>query len=635
MLPIFQASFEPALTGQGQFNQIFATGGETVDTDRLGVVGRGMTISVNGSATQVGVTKSLDVGVRIIDCWVKIINSAIPTVNSDICILHTWKNANFTSDFFQVRLKYLSTGKFHFALVTDPSNVSTSYNEGTTDFDPRDININEDNWYRYTVVYSQSTNQLELYIDNKNTPELSVTVAYGAAFVNSFHIGKFQTTGWNNCKLIFDNLKCIQDLALTPTNNLDKMRDVYYGFLQKYMSPEGCVFRYAYDPETSAYNPNGSGPKNRKIDWVSEGQAYAQLLAVLYDNKTEFDKMETWATNNVERRLSGESVGPNLMSWFYEPQNNVIIDKNWATDADLDRINALFWADARWGSNGTINYRQKAIAIAHQVVDSSTTFLNNKLYIVGGDPSKGKQYNVSYFQNYVFYFLKTLDTSYSLKYQQAIDGSNDMLTKVSDSSGGLATTSGLFPNWNGLNESTGDVTEPPIWGDTKYTYDAFRTVVRLYMSYLFYQDIASQSLLNGNLYNFFSSQWNNGIGTIKAEYNHDGTIAGNYENSMMYAINAYAFKAKGDNTNFNLIYSTKVENTYKQNPNGSLYNFYTGQAQSSYFGSFWVLWGMLIKEGVIVNYLPAPTPAPTPSVEYYMMAVYPELEDGKIALNYR
>lgn len=93
-------------------------------------------------------------------------------------------------------------------------------------------------------------------------------------------------------------------------------------FLDTYVDPDGRVVRRDEDGDT-----------------VSEGQAYALLVAVALDDHATFDRVWAWTTANL-RRPDG------LLAWRWA--DGAVVDGEAAADADLDAAWALALAARRW-----------------------------------------------------------------------------------------------------------------------------------------------------------------------------------------------------------------------------------------------------------------------------------------------
>jgi hypothetical protein len=94
-------------------------------------------------------------------------------------------------------------------------------------------------------------------------------------------------------------------------------------FLDGYVEPDGRVVR-----------------RDQGGDTVSEGQAYAMLLAAAIGDERRFDLAWTWARDHL-RRPDG------LLAWHWD--DGQVVDGEPASDADLDAARALLLAARRFG----------------------------------------------------------------------------------------------------------------------------------------------------------------------------------------------------------------------------------------------------------------------------------------------
>lgn len=74
-------------------------------------------------------------------------------------------------------------------------------------------------------------------------------------------------------------------------------------------------------------------------DTVSEGQAYAMLMAVAEGDRSRFERVWKWTKANLQRP-------DGLLSWKW--RDGKVVDDSPATDADLDAARALVMAGRRW-----------------------------------------------------------------------------------------------------------------------------------------------------------------------------------------------------------------------------------------------------------------------------------------------
>jgi endo-1,4-beta-D-glucanase Y len=100
-------------------------------------------------------------------------------------------------------------------------------------------------------------------------------------------------------------------------------RDAAQRFLDGYLADDGRVVR-----------------RDQGGDTVSEGQAYAMLLAVALGDERRFDLAWTWARDHL-RRPDG------LLAWHWD--DGQVVDGEPAADADLDAARALLLAGRRFG----------------------------------------------------------------------------------------------------------------------------------------------------------------------------------------------------------------------------------------------------------------------------------------------
>src|SRR3954447_13350872 len=93
-------------------------------------------------------------------------------------------------------------------------------------------------------------------------------------------------------------------------------------FLERFVDPSGRVVR-----------------RDQGGDTVSEGQAYAMLLAVATGDRRTFTRVWTWTKGNLQRDDA-------LLSWHW--QKGQVDDDQPSADADLDAAHALALAARRF-----------------------------------------------------------------------------------------------------------------------------------------------------------------------------------------------------------------------------------------------------------------------------------------------
>ncbi|AXT52105.1 T9SS C-terminal target domain-containing protein [Aquimarina sp. BL5] len=93
-------------------------------------------------------------------------------------------------------------------------------------------------------------------------------------------------------------------------------------------------------------------------DIRSEGMSYGMMICVQLGKKAEFDKLWRFAQKYSQHPIGTDREG--LFSWQLNRTNFSMIDQNSAPDGEEYFVTALFFADALWGSSGSINYRDEA-----------------------------------------------------------------------------------------------------------------------------------------------------------------------------------------------------------------------------------------------------------------------------------
>lgn len=131
-------------------------------------------------------------------------------------------------------------------------------------------------------------------------------------------------------------------------------------FLADYVDPSGRVVRHDQGGDT-----------------VSEGQAYAMLLAAAVDDRATFDRVWSWTTANL-RRPDG------LLSWHWV--DGAVVDEQPAADADLDAAWALAIAEQRWPDGP---YGADAAALAAAVAAHETVTVDGRTVLAAGPWSAG------------------------------------------------------------------------------------------------------------------------------------------------------------------------------------------------------------------------------------------------------
>lgn len=146
-------------------------------------------------------------------------------------------------------------------------------------------------------------------------------------------------------------------------------------FLSRYVDPSGRVVRHDQGGDT-----------------VSEGQAYAMLLAAAIGERGEFERVWGWTRKHLQR-------GDRLLSFHWS--GGRVIGADPAADADLDAAWALVVASRRFDSHA---YRRQAAELGRAILREETAPVPGGRVLVAGPWARAAPYTVdpSYFSPAAF-----------------------------------------------------------------------------------------------------------------------------------------------------------------------------------------------------------------------------------------
>jgi endoglucanase len=209
--------------------------------------------------------------------------------------------------------------------------------------------------------------------------------------------------------------------------------------------PSGFLDRYVRDDGRVVRDDQGG-------DTVSEGQAYALLLAVAEGDEERFARIWDWTRTHLQRP-------DGLLAWRWA-DGRVAGDEP-ATDADLDAARALHLAGERFDEP---RYRHAAQAMKRAIVDGETTWAADRTVLVAGPWARTGTIvvNPSYWSPKAFQ---------QLGFEKVAISSRQLTERLLES--------GLPPDWARVEPFGVFPSGPPSGGDPVYSYDAVRTPIRL------------------------------------------------------------------------------------------------------------------------------------------------------------
>jgi endo-1,4-beta-D-glucanase Y len=223
-------------------------------------------------------------------------------------------------------------------------------------------------------------------------------------------------------------------LALVIAVVLAGCGDERASFFDRYVQDDGRVVR-----------------EDQGGDTVSEGQAYALLLAVAHGDEAGFARVWNWTRANLQ-----EHGG--LLAWRWD--GGRVTDHEPASDADLDTARALSLAADRFGEP---RYHDASRALMRAIVRDETTWAADRTVLVAGRWARGTAVvNPSYWSPRAYQ---------QLGFEKVAESSRRLTGRLLES--------GLPPDWARVGSYGIVPSGPPSGGEPAYSYDAVRLPVRL------------------------------------------------------------------------------------------------------------------------------------------------------------
>jgi endoglucanase len=237
----------------------------------------------------------------------------------------------------------------------------------------------------------------------------------------------------------------IDRTEVVGSSSVDNARVAATDFLSTYLQDDGRVARVDQGGDT-----------------VSEGQAYALLLAAGIGDRARFDRAWTWTREHLQR-------ADGLLAWRW--QNGEVVDDKPATDADLDATRALLVAADRFDEP---HYRREALRIADTILARETVEVRGRAVLVAGPWARMKApfvVNPSYFSPRSFIMLAR--ATGDDRWIELADTSREIVAK-------LTQRAELVPDWTVVTKSNEvyATSAPGVQGSPTYSYDAQRTYIR-------------------------------------------------------------------------------------------------------------------------------------------------------------
>jgi len=246
--------------------------------------------------------------------------------------------------------------------------------------------------------------------------------------------------------------------------------------------PESTANRELLEQSWTIYRQQFIQEDGRVIDYqdsdrsTSEGQAYAMLRAVMINDPATFDLTLNWAENNLHRLSDKGQPTDQLWAWKWgqaKPGKWGPIDRNFASDADIDAITSLILASRRWNRPDYLDLARTKLRDLWKF--STIAVPGGKRYLLPGPveafvlPDRTVYLNPSYFAPYAFRLFAQVDPDHN--WLSLVDSSYDALEKSSK-----VSAVGLPSDWIALDSKTGKFQPLPPSNPLQsvYSFDAYR-----------------------------------------------------------------------------------------------------------------------------------------------------------------
>ncbi len=223
---------------------------------------------------------------------------------------------------------------------------------------------------------------------------------------------------------------------------------------------------------------------------TSEGQSYILLMSLAMNDKSTFNKAYEWTKNNLQQDNY-------LFGWLWgkdKDGNYRVLDKNSASDADIDIAFALLKAYEKWKE-------EKYLSDAKQIIKSIWKHDTKEIYgqrvlYPGATQRLGlkDEINPSYLSPYTFKTFQQYDKSND--WNRVVDSSYKILNMATKS-----TKTGLPPDWVILYDDKLVLED----GRSNFSYDAIRVFPRVFVDYKLTKDKRALPILKKS--HFFIKEW--------------------------------------------------------------------------------------------------------------------------------
>lgn len=329
---------------------------------------------------------------------------------------------------------------------------------------------------------------------------------------------------------------------------------------------------------------------------TSEGQSYALLRAVWLKDRATFDLALKWAMDNL-------NTGRNDKLFSYKWGKTAdgkwqVLDKNNATDSDIDIALSLIFAAKEWNEPA---YSKQAQEIIKDIWEKTVVTIKDKPYLTAGEWAVGQSrptINVSYLAPYAFRIFATLDPAHN--WNGLVDSSYEAIRACSENELGGVKSARLPANWCAIDKTSGQYTAPEEASklDTNYGYDAFRTYWRVALDYRWFGEKRALDYLKSS--NVLAEKYR-AEGRLAAIYSYSGAIVEKDEALSTYAGLVANLLFTDPAAAKNIVDNKFINGFYKGVKPGGTTNIAAWRNFDNYYTQNWAWFGLALYANLLPN----------------------------------
>lgn len=309
------------------------------------------------------------------------------------------------------------------------------------------------------------------------------------------------------CLILLFLTACQTSRPMLPLNLL--IPSAWEGYQRQFIARDGRVIR----------------PANQN-DTVSEGQAYAMLMAVALHDRMTFDRVWDWTRTHLSRF---QQFGDRLLAWHWAKGQGVT-DWNSAADADVDIALALLLAHARWGD---ASYQKEAQQLLEDILKVETEVIGGERYLLPGNWRLNTgvwPLNPSYFSpaHFRLFYAVTGDG----RWNELLRSAYAFLHRWSRQNT-IPVRAGLVPDWIGV-DAKGHFRNVDGFSQ-QTTWDAVRMPWRVALDVLWGKDDCGEAYIR-SIVDFWEQEWSQRAGRFFLEYRLEGEPLTSEEQVGAYAM---------------------------------------------------------------------------------------------------